>query len=162
MTPGLFYAKSDHDLNTKVKNNFSRFPKVIYTPSNNRRFRHNDFWTRMELLKLYSGQIAASKEKSKLGLFGWDSSLDLNIKKVENSPIFPLVTYSASSDKRFRSYGILTIGVAAEFCFLTEQRLNRTELLGLGLTETLEAPNTITVENSLIFPMVCNMDPNGQ
>jgi hypothetical protein len=55
----------------------------------------------------------------------------------------------------------LKIDFAAEFCFWTEQRPNGTELLGLGLTETPEAPNTITVVNSLIFLMVHNMAPNG-
>jgi hypothetical protein len=43
----------------------------------------------MEMLKLYSGQIAALKEKSNLGLLRWDSSLELNTKKVYNSPSFP-------------------------------------------------------------------------
>jgi hypothetical protein len=31
-------------------------------------------------------------------LFGWDSSPEMNTKKVGNSPIFSSVTYSASSD----------------------------------------------------------------
>jgi hypothetical protein len=62
MTPGLFYAKSDHELNTKVEKNSPRFPTVVYTPTNDRRFRCYDFWTTTELLKLYSGQIAALKE----------------------------------------------------------------------------------------------------
>jgi hypothetical protein len=36
-----------------------------------------------------SGQIAASKGKQILGLFGWDLlALDLNTKKVGNSPAF--------------------------------------------------------------------------
>jgi hypothetical protein len=48
-----------------------------------------------ELLKLYSGQNAAAKEKYDMGLLGWDSSPELNIKSVENSPTFPLVTQSA-------------------------------------------------------------------
>jgi hypothetical protein len=34
--------------------------------------------------------------------------------------------------------------------------------LGFGLTENPEAPNTITVVNSLTFPMVHKMAPNGQ
>jgi hypothetical protein len=79
-----------------------------------------------ELLKLYSGQIAASKEKYILRLLGWDSSLGLNSKKVGNSPRFQSVTYSDSSDKQLRSYGILTIDIAAEFSSWTEQRLNGT------------------------------------
>jgi hypothetical protein len=46
----------------------------------------------------FSGQIAASKEKQILGLFGWDSSPELNTKKVGNSPSFPSITYSALSN----------------------------------------------------------------
>jgi hypothetical protein len=45
-----------------------------------------------------SVQIAASKVKSILGLFGWDSSLEMNPKNLDNSPILPSVTYSASFD----------------------------------------------------------------
>jgi hypothetical protein len=45
-----------------------------------------------------SVQIAASKEKSILGLFGWDSSLEMNRKNLYNSPIVPSITYLASSD----------------------------------------------------------------
>jgi hypothetical protein len=88
-------------------------------------------------------------------------SLDLNIKKVGNSPSFPSVTYSTSCDKRFRSYRILMIDFATEFCFWTEQALNRTELFGLGLTETPEVPNTIMVGNSLSFQIFYNTAPNG-
>jgi hypothetical protein len=36
-----------------------------------------------------------SKVKSNLGLFGKDSSLDLNRKKVGNSPSFSSITYWA-------------------------------------------------------------------
>jgi hypothetical protein len=108
-----------------------------------------------------SVQITASKEKSILRLFGWDSSPELNRKKVENSPSFPSVTYSASSDRWFRSYIILKTDSATEFCFWTEQWLNGTQLLCLGLTKTPEVPNIITVGNFLSFPMVHNTDPNG-
>jgi hypothetical protein len=55
----------------------------------------------------------------------------------------------------------LQIDFAAEFFFWIERRLNGTELLGIGLAETLEVPNTITVANSLSFPMVYNTAPNG-
>jgi hypothetical protein len=85
-----------------------------------------------------------------------DYSLELTRKKVGNSPSFPSVNYSAPSDKRFRSSRILNIDLAAEFGFWTEHLLNGTELLGLGLTETLDVPNTIMVENPLSFPMVHN------
>jgi hypothetical protein len=97
-----------------------------------------------------------------LGLFGWDYSLELNTKKVGSSPIFPWVTYSASSNKQLRCYRILKIDFTAEFCFWTEQWLNGTELLDLGLTETPEVPNTITVGNSLSFLMVFNTSASGQ
>jgi hypothetical protein len=60
------------------------------------------------------------------GLFRWDSSLELNNKKVGNTPSFPSVTSSVSSDKRFRSYGILKIGNTAEICL--EQNSSCTEL----------------------------------
>jgi hypothetical protein len=52
------------------------------------------------------------------------------------------------------------IDFAAKFCFWTEQRPNETELLSLGLTETLKTPNTITVGSSLDFPMVHKTAPN--
>jgi hypothetical protein len=45
-----------------------------------------------------SVQIAASKEKSIMGLFGWDSSIEINTKNSDNSPILPSVTHSASFD----------------------------------------------------------------
>jgi hypothetical protein len=51
MSPGLFYEKPNHELNTKVKKNSPRFPTVIYMPSNGRRFRRYDFWTMTKLLK---------------------------------------------------------------------------------------------------------------
>jgi hypothetical protein len=54
----------------------------------------------------------------------------------------------------------LKIDFAADFCFWTEQRLIITQLLGLGLAETLNVPNTIMVGNSLSLPMVHTMAPN--
>jgi hypothetical protein len=66
------------------------------------------------------------------------------------------------SDKRFRSYGVLKIDFAVEFCFWTEQRLNRTHILVVGLAETPEVPNTIMVGHSLSFLIVHNTAPNGQ
>jgi hypothetical protein len=51
MTPGLSYAKFDHELNTKVEKNYPRFPAVVYTPPNDRRFRRYNFRTMIELLK---------------------------------------------------------------------------------------------------------------
>jgi hypothetical protein len=49
-----------------------------------------------------------------MGLFGWDSSPELNIKKLENSLSFALVTYTASLDQRFRRYEILRIDKTAK------------------------------------------------
>jgi hypothetical protein len=73
-----------------------------------------------------SVQIAMSKEKSILGLFSWDSSLDMNTKNLENSPMFLSVTHMILSAKRFRCYRISKIDFAADFCFWAEQRLNET------------------------------------
>jgi hypothetical protein len=108
-----------------------------------------------------SVQIAALKEKSIMGLFGWDSTPELNTKNLDICPVFLSVTYSALSNSRFRRYRILKIDFAAEFCFWTEQRMNGTQLLGLGLAETPEVSNTITIGNSLSFLMVCIMAPRG-
>jgi hypothetical protein len=51
-----------------------------------------------------------------------DSALELNTKNMGNSHIFLTITHMTFSAKQFRSYGILMIDVAAEFCFWTEQR----------------------------------------
>jgi hypothetical protein len=56
-----------------------------------------------------SGQIAALKENLILGLFGCDSSPELNTTKLDNSIRFPSVTYTSPSDQWFRSYEILRI-----------------------------------------------------
>jgi hypothetical protein len=53
-----------------------------------------------------------------------DSIPELNNKKFGNSPRFLTNTHATLSAKQFRSYGILMIEVAAEFCFWTEQRLS--------------------------------------
>jgi hypothetical protein len=63
--------------------------------------------------------------------------------------------------RRFRSYGILMIDVAAEFCTWIEQRHNRSSIPSLGLAETPEVPNTVSEVNSLSFPMVHQMAPNS-
>jgi hypothetical protein len=102
-----------------------------------------------------------SKGKAKMGLFGYDSVLKLNTKNLVNSPSFLSITHTTLSTKWFRSYGILEINFAAEFCFWTEQRLHGTQLLGFGLAETLEVLHTIMVSNSLSFLMVHNMARNG-
>jgi hypothetical protein len=103
----------------------------------------------------------SSKETAKTGLFGYNSVPELNTKNMGNSPSFLYITHTILSAKRFRSYQILKINIAADFCFWAEQRLNGTQLLGLGLAETLKVPNTIMVGDSLSCPMVHNMAPNG-
>jgi hypothetical protein len=64
-----------------------------------------------------SVQIAGSKEKSILGLFGLDYSPELNTKNLDISPRFLSITYSALSNSQFRRYGILKIDFAAHFYF---------------------------------------------
>ncbi len=94
-------------------------------------------------------------------LFLKDFVLELNTKNLGNSTSFLTITQMTLSAKWFISYGILTIDVAAEFCFWTKQRLNRTQLLGLRLAKNPEVPNTNLVGNSLIFPIVHNTAPNA-
>jgi hypothetical protein len=87
----------------------------IYLPSSNQQFRHYGFLHDDGFAENCNfGQTAVTREKINLGLFGWDPSPELNTKKLENSPIFPLVTYTVLSDQRFRRYGILRIGKTAE------------------------------------------------
>ncbi len=86
---------------------------------------------------------------------------ELNTKNLGNSTIFLTITHTTLSAKRFRSYEILTIGVAAEFCFRIEQWQNGSSHLGFGLAETLEILNTKLVGNSLSFLMVHQTAPNG-
>jgi hypothetical protein len=78
----------------------------------------------------------------------------LNIKNLGNSASFLTITHITMSTKRFISYGILIIDVAAEFCSWTEQQQNGYSISSLGLAETPEVPNTILEDNSLSFPMV--------
>jgi hypothetical protein len=90
-----------------------------------------------------------------------DSVLELSTKNLENSPSFLTITYTTLSAKWFVSYRILTINVTAEFCFWTEQRHNGSSPLGFRLTKTLKVLNIKLVGNSLRFPMVHKMAPNG-
>jgi hypothetical protein len=78
----------------------------------------------------------------------------LNTKNLGNSVSFLTITHMTLSAKLFRKYRILTISVAAVFCFWTEQRWNGSSISGFGLAETPEVPNTISEGNSLNFPMV--------
>jgi hypothetical protein len=51
-----------------------------------------------------------------MDLFPGEFVLELNTKYLGNSPSFPTITHTTLSAKQFRSYGISTINVAAEFC----------------------------------------------
>jgi hypothetical protein len=97
----------------------------------------------------------------KTDLFPREFVLELSTKNLGNSLSFLTITHTTLSAKRFRCYGISTIDSAAEFCFSTEQRRNGSSLFHLGLAETLEVPNTIWDDNSLILPMVHQTAPNG-
>jgi hypothetical protein len=70
-----------------------------------------------------------------------------------NSTSFLTITQMILSAKQFRKYGILTIDVAAVFCFWTEQQWNGSSISKLGLAKTPEVQNTISEGNSLNFPM---------
>jgi hypothetical protein len=96
-----------------------------------------------------------------MDMFPREFVLELNTKNLGNSPIFLTIAHTTLSTKRFRSYGISTIDVAAEFCFWTEQRWNGSSIFHLGLAETPEVPNTISDDNSLTFLMVHQMAING-
>jgi hypothetical protein len=87
-------------------------------------------------------------------LFPKDSVPELNTKKLGNSPSFLTITHATMSSRRFSSYGILTIDVAAEFCIQTEQRHNRSSISSLRLAETPEVLNTVSEDNSLSFLLV--------
>jgi hypothetical protein len=87
-------------------------------------------------------------------LFPKEFVLELNTKNLGNSTSFLTITHTTFSAKRFRKYGILTIDIAAVFCFWTEQRWNGSSISGLGLAETLKVLNTISEGDSLNFPMV--------
>jgi hypothetical protein len=79
---------------------------------------------------------------------------ELNTKNLGNSTRFLTITHMTMFARRFISYRILTIDVAAEFCSWTEQRQNGSSISSLGLAETPEVLNTISKGNSLIFLMV--------
>jgi hypothetical protein len=94
-------------------------------------------------------------------MFPMDSVPELNTKKLGNSSSFLVTTHTPLFTKRFRSYGIQTIYDAAEFCFWIEQWLKRSSVFSLGLAETPEVLNTVSVGNSLRFPMVYKTAPNS-
>jgi hypothetical protein len=87
--------------------------------------------------------VNSSKLKAKMELFPKDFVPVLTTKNLGNSPIFLTISHMTGSAKRFKSYRILMIDIAAEFCFWTEQQYNGSSFSCLGLAETLEVPNTI-------------------
>jgi hypothetical protein len=60
-------------------------------------------------------KASSSKLKAKTELFPKDSIMELDTKNLGNSARFLTITHTTLSAKRFRSYRILTIYVAAEF-----------------------------------------------
>jgi hypothetical protein len=87
--------------------------------------------------------------------------LELNTKNLGNSPSFLTITHATLSAKRFTSYGISAIDVAAEFCSGQNSGGTDLQFFCLGLAETPEVPNTVSDSNSLIFPMVHKTAPKG-
>jgi hypothetical protein len=57
-----------------------------------------------------------------MDLFPREFAVELTTKNLGKSPSFLTITHTTMSAKRFRSYGISTIDVAAEFCFWIEQQ----------------------------------------
>jgi hypothetical protein len=111
----LFDLKSGWESNTKKVEDIHSFLMRIYLHSSDQQFKFYDFLHGdMFAENCNSGQTVVTRGKLNMGLFGWDSSLELNTKKLYNSPIFSLVTYTASSNQRFRSYRILRISKTAE------------------------------------------------
>jgi hypothetical protein len=84
-------------------------------------------------------------------LFPKDSVSELNTKNLGNSTSFLTIIHTTLSAKRFRRYRILTIDIAAEFCFWTEQQQNGSSDSSLGLAEYLEVLDTVLVDISLNF-----------
>jgi hypothetical protein len=87
-------------------------------------------------------------------MFPKDFIPELNTKNLDNSPIFLTITHTTLSVRWFRSYEILMIDVAAEFCIRTEQWHNGSSITSLRLAETSEVLNIVSEDNSLSFRMV--------
>jgi hypothetical protein len=108
-----------------------------------------------------SGQIAVLKENQILGLFGWDSTPELNTKSWTTLPAFLWLLIQPQ-----RTNGLED----TEFCAsakLLKTELDRTtvgrnKILKIKQTETPGLPNTISIGISLCFPMVPFITPNGQ
>jgi hypothetical protein len=87
-------------------------------------------------------------------MFPKDFIPELNTKNLDNSPIFLTITHTTLSVRWFRSYEILMIDVAAEFCIRTEQWHNGSPITSLRLAQTSEVLNIVSEDNSLSFRMV--------
>jgi hypothetical protein len=96
----------------------------------------------------------SNKLKVKMELFPKEFVLELNTKNLGNSISFLTITHITLSTKWFRKYEILTIDVAAVFCFWAGQRRNRSSISRIGLAKTLEILNTVSEDNSLNFLQV--------
>jgi hypothetical protein len=100
-----------------------------------------------------------SKEKAKTGWFGYDCPRAEHQKHGQLSQIS--IHYLYDSVRRM----VLELWNSEDrlccwILFWIEQRLIGTWLLGFGLAKNLAATNSITVGNSLSFPMVYIMAPN--
>jgi hypothetical protein len=87
--------------------------KTLLTPS----------WSHSKSKHINLYKVNSSKQKAKIELFPKDSVLELKTTKLDNSPSFLTITHMTPFAKRFRSYGILTTDVAADFRFWIEPQL---------------------------------------
>jgi hypothetical protein len=93
----LFDLKFVWESNTKKVEDILSFPTGLYLPSSDQRFRFYDYLYDDGFAENYnSGQIAVLKENSILGLFRWDSSPELNTKKLDESQLSIGYLYSLS------------------------------------------------------------------
>jgi hypothetical protein len=67
-------------------------------------------------------QLLITTQTKALTTWFLNSVLELNTKNIVNSPSFLTITHTILPAKRFRSYEILTIDVAAKFCPWMKQR----------------------------------------
>jgi hypothetical protein len=135
---------------------------VFYTPTNDRQFRRYDFRTTTELLKTVFLIDCSVKSKLnsgavRMGFCAWAGYKNNGkLSQLSINYLFCLIQQTIwelrNFDNRHRCW----------ILFLDRMVAERTELLGLRLTKTLEVPNTITVGNPLSFPMVHITTPNGQ
>jgi hypothetical protein len=100
---------------SKLKRTLQGFQRSFTCPQTVNGLGVTIFEPWLDLLKTeILGRLQRQPEKWSMGLFGWDSSPELNTKTLNNSPRFPLVTYTVWSEQRFQCYGILRIDETAE------------------------------------------------